>query len=276
MKEDSGLEKLEQIVDLLLLNGTIVENIGLIHGKTGIAIFFFHYADLSKNELFEDYAMDLISEIKKQIHVSSPAYYEDGVAGIGVGFDYLLRRKFLQVGEHFFEDFDKRMYRAVMYDPWQDFSLYDGLSGYGKYWLMRLQQSLSNIQARECLLHVVSLIKERKNDIPIHEQSDTYCFLHDLHQMQGFQIDNELFEMFLPPTMDVSHCFPRLGDSEIGNATRTYQHAHYILSEDMRQVPNFDMAKPTAGIGFLNGFVGEGMMLLSVLESQNMSWMHLL
>jgi len=35
---------LQQIADMLLLNGTLTECPGLVHGKMGIAIFFFHYA----------------------------------------------------------------------------------------------------------------------------------------------------------------------------------------------------------------------------------------
>lgn len=31
------------------------------------------------------------------------------------------------------EDFDSRMYRAVMYDPCSNFSLYGGLIGFGRY-----------------------------------------------------------------------------------------------------------------------------------------------
>ena len=37
---------LQQITDMLLLNGTLTECPGLVHGKMGIAIFFFHYAQL--------------------------------------------------------------------------------------------------------------------------------------------------------------------------------------------------------------------------------------
>ena len=35
-------QHLRQISDLLVLHGTLTDCPGLIHGKTGIAIFFFH------------------------------------------------------------------------------------------------------------------------------------------------------------------------------------------------------------------------------------------
>jgi hypothetical protein len=37
---------LSQIADMLLLNGTLTECPGLVHGKMGIAVFFFHYANI--------------------------------------------------------------------------------------------------------------------------------------------------------------------------------------------------------------------------------------
>ena len=44
--------------------------------------------------LFADYAMDLIDEILNQLHVNSQANYKKGIAGIGVGFDYMIRNNF--------------------------------------------------------------------------------------------------------------------------------------------------------------------------------------
>ena len=37
---------LQKTSDILILNGTLTESPGLIHGKTGIAIFFFHYLQI--------------------------------------------------------------------------------------------------------------------------------------------------------------------------------------------------------------------------------------
>ena len=48
--------------------------------------------------LFADYAMDIIYEIQNQIHSNSLANYENGIAGIGVGIDYLIQNNFLISG----------------------------------------------------------------------------------------------------------------------------------------------------------------------------------
>ena len=109
---------LRQMADMLMLNGTLTECPGLVHGKMGIAVFFFHDVQYTDNMLFVDYAIDLIGKIQEQIHVASPADYEKGIASIGDGIDYLIRNDFLNVEKDIFENFDQRMVRAVLYDPW--------------------------------------------------------------------------------------------------------------------------------------------------------------
>ena len=56
--------------------------------------------------LFADYAMDIIYEIQNQIHSNSLANYENGIAGIGVGIDYLIQNNFLTSEDDIYEDID--------------------------------------------------------------------------------------------------------------------------------------------------------------------------
>jgi hypothetical protein len=244
---------LKQIADMLLLNGTLTECPGLVHGKMGIAVFFFHYAQYSDNELFADYAMDLIDEMLSQIHVNSPADYEKGIAGIGVGFDYLIRNNFLNIEEDICEDFDDRMYRAVIYDPWQNFSLYNGLTGYGRYWITRLRYQVPAIQARECLWRIVRCIEERFATIETNEQADVYSFLRDLQEIPDFTVCNRLLEQ----------CHRQWDlQNETGAA--------------LNQISDLDMEKPPSATGLLNGYAGEGMLRLTALNQANETFKALL
>lgn len=138
--------------------------------------------------LFADYAMDIIYEIQNQIHSNSLANYENGIAGIGVGIDYLIQNNFLTSEDDIYEDIDERMYRAVMYDPWQSFNMYDGLTGYGRYWIMRLGYQSPSKYAKECLTHIIIKIKDNLSNISPDEQTDIYCFLHDLQKHQALVI----------------------------------------------------------------------------------------
>jgi len=259
-------KSLRQMAGMLLLNGSLTNCPGLIHGKMGIAIFFFHYAQHTGNALFDNYAVNLIELIQEQIHANSLADYERGIAGIGVGLNYLISNNFLEAEDNIFEDFDERMYRAVMYDPWLDFSLYDGLTGYGRYWIRRLNHSSSNSKARECLLRIVKHVEVQLSLIPENEQSDVYCFLQDLCQFSEF---TELSAKNYKWDLNCS----RLGNSIVGNVARMYYTQPDEIDAVFNQMPDFE--KTLSSMGLLTGYVGEGMLRLSTLKS-NMLWMHLL
>jgi hypothetical protein len=280
-------QHLSQIADMLLLNGTLTGCPGLVHGKMGIAIFFFHYSQYTNDMLFADYAMDLIGEMQNQIHVSSPADYEKGIAGIGVGIDYLIRNKFLITEDDICEDFDQRMVRAVMYDPWQDFGMYDGLAGYGRYWISRLRYPAPAEHARKCLMHITERIEEKLPDIPAEEQTDVYGFLHDLQRISGFDHCLGILEQYRKKwdlsSADISRCFPRLGDSTTGRILRMYQRNRYFndtlqdeIDVALQQIPAIDMDKAPAGTGLLSGYAGDGMLRLMALNQSNRSWMYIL
>lgn len=281
-------ERLHQIVDILLINGLLIDCPGLINGKMGVAIFFFHYARQTGNELFVNYAFDIIGEIQEQIHNNSPADFERGISGIGIGIDYLIRNGFLEDEEDVFSDFDKRMYRAVMFDPWQDFSLYDGLTGYGKYWIMR---SAKTKQAKDCLWHIVACIEEKLHDISDWEKTDVYYFLLDLHHVSGFDAEaRNALSLLEQCRMEWDKQFagnnlsiPCTGNSEVGKIIRMihcHRYFNNVLKDEidivLQQITDLNMEIPFESMGLLTGYAGEGMLRLTTIEPSIISWMNLL
>jgi hypothetical protein len=199
----------------------------------------------------------------------------------------LIQNDFLNVEDDICEDFDQRMVRAVMYDPWQDFSQYNGLTGYGRYWITRLRYQVPALLARECLLYITARIEEKLPDISIEEQTDMYCFLCDLQGISGFESCVGFLEQCRRnrnlQSADVTRSFPRLGDSAVGNIIHAYQRCRYFndalqneIDISLKQIPDLDMEKPPVGTGLLNGYAGEGMLRLTALDQSNRSWMNLL
>lgn len=88
--------QLQRIANILLLNASFIENLGLLDGKIGIAIFFYHYSRYTGNEVFEHYADELIDEIYSQICKSSPIDFKNGMMGIGWGLWYLAHKEFIE------------------------------------------------------------------------------------------------------------------------------------------------------------------------------------
>jgi len=182
----------------------------------------------------------------------------------------------LNAEDDIFDDFDQRMYRAVMYDPWLDFSFYDGLTGYGRYWISRLHQQASSVQSSECLSCICKRIEEKLPDISTNEQTDVYCFLHDLCQIQDFEMCANLLEKLKIQSAD----FSRFDKSSFGNMVRICHYNRYFNGDlkdtALKQIPDLDMEKPPSSMGLLSGYAGEGMLRLMTLDQTNMSWMQFL
>lgn len=157
---------LEKIANMLLLNGSLLESPGLWYGRMGVAIFFFHYSQYTGNELFEDYAIEIIGQIQKEIHKDSPTDYDKGIAGIGVGIQYLADNHFLDIDtDVILEDFDYRIRHDIMYSPQENNSLANGLTGLGQYLLYRTMypQNIDDktrlLKNQDKTIHIVNLLE---------------------------------------------------------------------------------------------------------------------
>jgi hypothetical protein len=69
----------------LMLHASFIPENGLYHGKMGIVLFFAHYGRYSENSPYGDFAGELLEDICEDIHVNTPADFENGLCGIGWG-----------------------------------------------------------------------------------------------------------------------------------------------------------------------------------------------
>ena len=281
------MKPFDKIIETLLINGTLTEQAGLFYGKTGVAIFFFHHARHTGNELFADYAMDLIEEVQKQINeVKYPARYDIGLAGIGAGFEYILQNGFLETNDSgFFEDFDARMYRTVMYEPYPDFSLENGLSGWGRYFVCRLRgNGHKDSRLHQAMVHIVKETSQKiaANAIPESEQPDVFRFLCDLVTLTDYagKYDNLLLQCKQWACIrepDMQTIFPRMN-----NLQRFYTCQKYLgidLSEEIeKEWEKWQEAgnESLTGMGLLKGWAREGLLHLTSINKDETSWINLL
>jgi hypothetical protein len=243
------LEKdLHHISNTLLLNGTLLNCPGLLHGKTGILIFFMHYADYTQNKLFTDYASDLITEIQSQVLYNFTPHYDRGIAGVGIGFGYLMENNLLYAPENIFDDFDNKLYNKIMFDKCNNFTLHNGLIGLGRYWMMRIRQQNTLQQAHDCLLKIVNQIENKIVHANEKEYTDIYNFMTELQTVSGFE-----------------HCY------------NIVEHLNISFTENslLAEIKDLEMNKRPS-MGLLNGYAGEGMKRLTTLKYIDSSWMKLL
>ena len=132
-------ELLQRIARYLMLHASFYDNIGLLNGKTGIAIFFYHYAKHSGKSFYADFARELIAEIYKEIQVNTPLNFADGLCGIAWGLGYLIKNGFVKANpDEVLEDLDKRI---MEWDVRRisDISLETGLQGIACYATSRME-----------------------------------------------------------------------------------------------------------------------------------------
>ena len=92
---------LNDLSDHLITNGNLVNFSGLLHGKLGISLFFFHYSRYTQNVFYHEYAQYLVDIVKSQINEDYPLDYERGLAGAGMGFHYLKKYGYYDVGDDY-------------------------------------------------------------------------------------------------------------------------------------------------------------------------------
>lgn len=159
----------QRIINVLLLNASFIDNLGLMHGKMGIAIYFFHLARETKNQIYENYAGELIDEIYEEITVNTPLDFENGLAGIGWGIEYLVQNGFIDaVADNVLEDFYIRLQPSQY--KFQGTGLMNGLLGLGAFYLKRLQNPTSSDEKvttlinKQILIHLIDELERRIKD----------------------------------------------------------------------------------------------------------------
>ena len=152
----------QRITNTLLLNASFIDNLGLMHGKMGIAIYFFHLARETKNQIYEDYAGELIDEIYDEITIKTPCGFENGLAGIGWGIEYLVQNGFIEADtDEVLEEFDKRIIHEITYHAPEDIGILRGMSGYIAYFTKRIKKgSKKNPTLKRALFKAILLLQK--------------------------------------------------------------------------------------------------------------------
>jgi lantibiotic modifying enzyme len=123
-------------------NGLKDCNHGLLHGLTGITIFYYHLAKVTGIPDYEERADDLIGKVFSDLSLSVPADFENGLAGIGWGIEYLVRKGFAEGNtDEILEEADNKIFRILNEETLNSFDLTNGLTGYLIYLIYRLKNN---------------------------------------------------------------------------------------------------------------------------------------
>ena len=165
------LEIYNQALVYLTINSSFLNDLGLFHGRMGIVLFFSHYARITQNKYYEDFANYLLEDIYEDIHQDLPINIENGLCGIGWGIEYLIQQGFMEGDtDEILADID---HKVMEIDPQNlsDLSFRRGLKGIAFYVIARLnakRQTLTLpfdnaylISLQKALLHVNSAEEDK-------------------------------------------------------------------------------------------------------------------
>lgn len=137
-------EKLSEIAEILLEHtGKSGNNIGVMGGKAGVALFAFYYANMIMDEKFVDFGHQLISEMFDTINNEQSIHtFAGGLAGVGWMMEHLVQKDFVEADtDEILEALDPFLHKAMIYDIEKgNYDFLHGAVGLGTYFLSRVNK----------------------------------------------------------------------------------------------------------------------------------------
>lgn len=138
----SAREKLAEIAAALEQYVARIAPIGLLNGRTGIALFFFNYARLASEPQYTELGRDILSGVFEEIDSQAVLHtFCSGLAGVGWALEHLSRQGFISGHlEDLLTDLDVFLTEALQRSLAEnDLDYLHGALGYGSYFLSRLK-----------------------------------------------------------------------------------------------------------------------------------------
>jgi hypothetical protein len=204
---------LQRIANALLLNASFINNLGLLNGKMGIAIFFYHYSGYTGKENYKNFAKELINEVFQEINIETPIDFANGLTGIGWSIEYLNKKGLVSEEKYpTLAEIDKTIYFNSLKTPLILVNKED-LCSYGLYYLSRLNEhknenSLNILVKKQLLIYLHDDCEKMMTqdelfgfEVPIlttNQLNSLVFFLCKIQELQLFPIKITKLESFLP------------------------------------------------------------------------------
>ncbi len=177
------------------------------------------------------------------------------------------------------------VYRAAMYESYSDLGLEGGLTGWGRYFICRLQgNGLKDDKLHKALTHIANDIAQKieVNMVPENEQPDVFRFFHDLMLLPEY--GNRYIDLLRQ--CREWNCFRKPNIQEIfpymENLQRQYTCQTYLNMDLTKEIEKeWDKWKETdistlKDMGLLKGWTADGLLYLTSFCQQDISWLKLL
>ncbi|MFV0329290.1 MAG: lanthionine synthetase LanC family protein [Dysgonomonas sp.] len=157
---------LNQIANTIFINIQHQENVGLLNGKTGTALFLYNYARYTNNEMYRELADELLDQIYENLNKHVDKSFFNGLAGIAYGVNYIIEKEFVEIDESdgdILEEIDSELSQineeSFLLELESDLPLFSK----GLYFLQRKDKYPLPKIAEECFFFLTS----HKQEIPL-------------------------------------------------------------------------------------------------------------
>ena len=139
-------KKLDKINNILLRETSDMKNPGLLNGKMGVSLYFFHLAKETESQEHQEFAEQLIDEVYEEVGNNQlPPDFENGLAGIAWCIEHLVQHGFVEAEtDQILRDVDDKIYRFLTSNQELPVGILQGVMGYMVYILSRLNGKEQN------------------------------------------------------------------------------------------------------------------------------------
>lgn len=246
---------LRQIANTLYVNAQLIEQYGLLTGKLGITLFFYHYHRFTGNNIYSEIADEYIDNLFDNIERIHAKDFVDGLAGIGWGIETLIKNNFVEADDDILIEVDTEIAKMNTSDSSGEITHNLPLFSKGLYFTKRQNKELVIESLTQCKEFLYKSMHDGCIIPPSYIQSIIYC-LNKAKDM-GINIDmgNLIIENIdYKPSIDVMEQGWQNLVYQYNTEKKTELTPSYlqdILREQLQNPDSNDLAlyKGLAGIG---------------------------
>lgn len=170
-KFDSANIRLIEIDRIICQQQLICSDNGLMHGNTGLSIYFYYLARVTGKSIYERLADDLLDKVLASLNSRSPCDFENGLAGIGLGIEFLVQNGFVEGDtDEVLEEIDGRLFKALHRDDSMSFEVTNGLTGCLFYLIFRARKPKNPLSSEQTINRQLIIMVINKLDILVPTQ----------------------------------------------------------------------------------------------------------
>jgi hypothetical protein len=223
---------LQKIANMILLNVGRVNNVGLLDGKAGIALFLCRYTKTSGNNNCDDFVYDLLDEVISSLPHINSTNFANGLTGIVWGIDYLIKNEFVKADTDMLDGIDVFLNKINHPDMISDINSNIPFFSKGLYYIER---DCKSAFLETAFFELKSFLIQNRGTLPLNYlNSILHCILKSLHKGIKPEFHIEMLHVL----------YENLADSI---EKKYYSNADIsVLTnniEQLSQIPNMDIGK---------------------------------